>query len=63
MPGQPGEPPQESPPGNPRPEIPTPVREPGAPAQPDELPGYVPEELPTGPDVNPGQPPNPTAIM
>jgi hypothetical protein len=37
----------ESPPGNPRPEVPPPIREPGAPPQPDELPGKMPDELPT----------------
>lgn len=45
-PGQPTEPPQESPPGNPRPEVPPPMHDPGEPKQPQELPGYVPDELP-----------------
>lgn len=50
-PGQPTEPPQESPPGNPRPEVPPPMHDPGEPKQPQELPGYVPEESPVrGPD-------------
>ena len=62
-PGKPSEPPAENPPGNPRPEIPTPVRDPGEPTPPDELPGYTPEELPVhGPDVNPGPPEHP-AVM
>src|SRR5262245_42904819 len=39
------------PPGNPNPEIPPPVREPGAPPRPDELPGKMPDEMPPrGPD-------------
>ena len=37
----------ENPPGNPSPEIPPPVREPGEPSQPQELPGKTPDELPT----------------
>jgi hypothetical protein len=62
-PGQPTEPPQEDPPGNPRPEIPTPVREPGEPQLPDELPGYQPEEIPErGPYINP-EPPEQPATM
>lgn len=46
IPAQPAEPPREMPPGDPRPEIPTPVREPDAPPQPNELPGKTPDELP-----------------
>jgi hypothetical protein len=46
-PGQPTEPPREDPPGNPNPEIPPPVHEPGAPPQPQELPGKMPDELPS----------------
>ena len=46
-PGQPTEPPLESPPGNPRPEMPAPIHEPGQPSQPQELPGKTPDELPT----------------
>jgi hypothetical protein len=57
-PGQPTEPPREDPPGNPNPEIPPPVREPGTPAQPQELPGKMPDEIP---GHGPGSPatPNP----
>ncbi len=59
-PGQPSEPPQESPPGHPRPEVPPPMREPGEPAQPEELPGHMPDELPVRGPQTP-QTPNPTA--
>ena len=38
-------------PGNPRPEVPPPMREPGEPPRPDELPGERPDELPVrGPE-------------
>ena len=36
----------EVPPGNPRPEVPPPMREPGETPQPEELPGKMPDELP-----------------
>jgi hypothetical protein len=50
-PGQPSEPPWESPPGNPRPEVPPPMQEPGEPAPPEELPGGMPDEMPVrGPE-------------
>lgn len=53
-PGQPSEPPQESPPGSPQPEIPPLVHDPADPTSPQELPGYVPTELPVrGPDTPP----------
>jgi hypothetical protein len=57
-PGTPTEPPREDPPGNPRPEIPPPVHEPGEPARPQELPGKMPDEVPSR---GPGSPttPNP----
>ena len=55
-PGRQREPPQESPPGSPRPEIPAPIQEPGEPARPEELPGNTPEELPVR---GPGQPDGP----
>jgi hypothetical protein len=55
-PGQPTEPPQESPPGSPRPEVPPPMRDPGEPSQPDELPGYTPDELPVRGPQGPGAP-------
>jgi hypothetical protein len=45
-PGNPTEPPQESPPGNPQPEMPPPMREPGETPRPEELPGKTPDELP-----------------
>jgi len=45
-PGQPSEPPPESPPGNPRPEVPPPMQDPGEPPRPEELPGRMPDELP-----------------
>ncbi|ACE98773.1 conserved hypothetical protein [Rhodopseudomonas palustris TIE-1] len=45
-PGTPTEPPLEQPPGNPNPDIPPPIEEPGAPPQPNELPGYMPAEVP-----------------
>ena len=45
-PGQPSEPPRESPPGNPRPEVPPPMQDPGEPPRPEELPGRTPDELP-----------------
>jgi hypothetical protein len=62
-PGKPTEPPQESPKGNPNPEIPVPVREPGEPGRPEELPGYEPEEIPErGPDINPGPPDQPATM-
>ena len=44
-PGNPTEPPPESPPGSPQPEVPPPVHEPGMPPRPDELPGKKPEEM------------------
>jgi hypothetical protein len=46
-PGTPTEPPPGIPPGNPQPEIAPPVREPGESPRPDELPGHVPEEIPS----------------
>jgi hypothetical protein len=50
-PGKPTEPPRESPPGSPLPEVPPPLREPGEPSRPDELPGKMPDELPVrGPE-------------
>jgi hypothetical protein len=53
-PGTPTEPPAESPPGNPQPEIPPPMEDPGKPSMPQELPGYVPDELPVrGPTHTP----------
>jgi hypothetical protein len=69
-PGQPSEPPQESPPGSPRPEVPPPM--------PDELPVRGPDgprgpspatdtgiaDLPgSGPDLNPGAPEMPQGTM
>ena len=45
-PGQPTEPPQEIPPGNPRPEMPPPLQDPGETPPPQELPGRTPDELP-----------------
>src|SRR5579863_9853600 len=62
-PGQPTPPPQETPPGNPRPEVPPPVREPGEPQSPDELPGYLPDELPVRGPPNPTPPPPPTDMQ
>jgi hypothetical protein len=38
------------------PDIPPPVREPGEPPQPDELPGSTPEELPVRGPPSPGAP-------
>lgn len=61
-PGQPAEPPRESPPGKPNPDIPPPVREPGEPSRPDELPGHVPDELPLPGPHNPPPPPAPTSV-
>jgi hypothetical protein len=52
-PGQPTEPPQEDPPGNPQPEVP-PVQEPGEPSTPDELPGDMPDEFPVRGPFTPG---------
>lgn len=50
-PGNPSEPPQESPPASPQPEVPPPMQEPGEAPRPEELPGRVPEELPVrGPE-------------
>lgn len=45
-PGQPSEPPQESPPGNPRPDVPVPAQNPAETPQPQELPGQTPQESP-----------------
>ena len=45
-PGQPSEPPQESPPGNPRPDVPVPAQNPTETPQPQELPGQTPQESP-----------------
>jgi len=57
-PGNPTEPPPETPPGNPEPEVPPPVHEPGEPPRPDELPGRTPDEFPKrGPSKTPT--PNP----
>jgi hypothetical protein len=53
-PGQPTEPPLESPSGMPQPEIPAPVQEPGQPAAPEELPGYTPDEMPMPGPGGPG---------
>lgn len=62
-PGRPTEPPQESPPGSPRPEVPPPMHDPAEPASPQELPGYVPDELPVrGPDISPGPPASPATM-
>jgi hypothetical protein len=55
-PGQPSEPPRENAPGNPQPEIPPPMQEPGEPARPDELPGRPPDELPVRGPEPPGAP-------
>jgi hypothetical protein len=46
QPGRPSEPPSEDPAGSPRPEIPPPMQDPAEPGQPQELPGYTPDELP-----------------
>lgn len=56
-PGVPTEPPVESPPGNPRPEIPTPINDPVEPTSPRELPPATPDESPVRgpqPPFNPG---------
>jgi len=45
-PGQPSEPPQESPAGNPRPDVPVPAQNPAETPQPQELPGQTPQESP-----------------
>ena len=55
-PGNPTEPPQESPPGNPQPEVPSPMREPGEAPRPEELPGKMPEELPVRGPQGPSTP-------
>jgi len=55
-PGRATEPPQESPPGSPQPDIPPPMNEPGAPAPPQELPGVTPEELPVRGPAGPSTP-------
>jgi hypothetical protein len=46
-PGIPTEPPDESPPGNPRPEIPPVIDDPAEPGPPRELPPDTPNEVPT----------------
>jgi hypothetical protein len=62
-PGKPSEPLPEDPPGTPQPEIPdTPVKEPGAPSTPEELPGYIPGEMPSPGTPGPA-PPLPSAAM
>jgi hypothetical protein len=55
-PGEPSEPPQESPPGSPRPEVPPPMQDPVEPSQPQELPGRTPEELPVRGPAGPQTP-------
>jgi hypothetical protein len=60
-PGQPTEPPAEEPKGNPRPEIPPPLRDPGEGAPPQELPPATPEELPVRGPPGPELPNSPSA--
>ena len=48
-------------PGNPQPEVPPPVQDPGEPARPEELPGRVPEELPVRGPQGPRTPPPATS--
>jgi hypothetical protein len=55
-PGQPSEPPQESPPGSPRPEVPPPMQDPGEAPPPEEMPGQTPDELPVWGPQEPGMP-------
>lgn len=45
-PGVPAEPPEESPKGNPRPEIPPVIDDPAEPPTPQDLPGRTPDEVP-----------------
>jgi hypothetical protein len=59
-PGQPTEPPAEAPKGNPRPEIPPPLQDPGEPGPPQELPPSAPDELPVRGPPGPQLPHSPT---